>query len=171
MLADNFRIALFAQVSAGPYDQPDKLRPLGSTWMIAERSGPRGTLLQLSEASAPLTATDGRAPDDLYPRTTRVAILVAPWDRPDPQASFLFLRAAPPGMRIDAPFFPADGFAQLDMTDSRPAALHAAGRHFHTRGTVSGQAVFADVAHPAAGAPGGQSWQITATRRPWINEV
>ncbi|MBR9891373.1 hypothetical protein GYB14_06730 [bacterium] len=171
MTIHSFRIAMFNELTTGPYARPDQVDRTGTEWLIVERSGPGGTILQVSDGAGSAEPPDGSAPADLTARNTLVGIL-AEDDLSDPvNVRFLFVRVLPPATKTDGVFFPADGYAELALTEDGVISLHAVGRHFHTTGAVGGATVLADVPYPAQGAQGGLNWHFDATRRPWINEV
>ncbi|MGC4410933.1 hypothetical protein D4A92_22975 (plasmid) [Rhizobium rosettiformans] len=163
MTPDNFRIAMLNSLRVGPYDAPHQTNAPVEEWLIAERRGPAGEYLIISDTATPVARDTQAAPDNLSEQNSIFAILAEnSADRPQ----FLMLRHLPAGVTVPGRFFPADGMAVVHMDGSK-LQLTAIGRHAHSRGSVDGESVLYDVPHPAPNAEGALNWHFLAQQQAW----
>lgn len=167
-----FRIAMFNRLTVGPYENPAQVSQNDVEWLIVERSGPDGSLIQISDTRGGPDAADGPAPDTIEPRHTLVGLFTeSGFADGHTFARFLLVRHAPPGIQIPGTFFPADGYAEIRNTPLG-LSLHAVGRHFLIDGTKNGKPIKIDVPEPKPGTPGnGANWHFDAQQRDWTHEL
>ena len=163
---NRFRVAMFNRLHLGPYEVPHQTTRPASEWLIVERSGEEGSVLQIAEGVSEQKDDQAEAPADLTPGNTLVALLADTPDGDQKRARFIIVRHAPPDLKVMGTFFPGDGFVEIQQGETS-LSLDAVGRHHHTIGDINGVTVIGDIPNPAPGATGGANWHFDAEERPW----
>ncbi|OCX66907.1 hypothetical protein BFP70_03515 [Thioclava sp. SK-1] len=160
-MQDMFRIAMQAELNRIP--NMGKLYGMGQLrhWMIVERSGPQGTVLQLSTARFVKPPRLGMAPDHLIALSTRVALLSSMKDRPNAPAQFQFCSAQPEQTRLDAQFTPSQG----------QVSLHIQAGLVILRGFCTSYGVVPRAEPRPEEDDEPDTWEFNATQRAWRNQV
>lgn len=160
-----FRVAMLGQLTMGPPERPWHIGRLQREWLIVEKAGPAGRILQIIRCGPVVRRKqplDQPAPEALWPGPSLLAIQVA-----SGTMRFRFQSALPPGLRLDGPFHPATGIALLAIGPAG-LGLTAKGQHLIPPERPEPQQ---ERPSPCNKAELSTAWQLQASYRSWAGEV